>query len=434
VLDKLAYLKFGTVILTMPAVTGPHTPGAVTSVLTGIARYVHVLLADHGINSLLGSGLASSRQAAEILQVKQLYLAETAEIIAEQTGRPRPILVAPPRRWDPTRGLADGLLAETIHAPWLKPTTAGHLESLPAEHAFRSVVRSQPRRELSPQLLRRVAALDGQVGLLQSIMVNHDPALYRAIFGIESSAWRGASGSKQAQSLLARTTRYFQGQLRRLSIVGNHQVTLGGKASKVTVLIHNPLGYPVRVKLKVQTDRISVTMAQPHTITIGNNSNSNPVKLIVHSNGTAPGTIKLSLTSPSGTPLPTNTFFMHVRPTNFGTVALVILAAALAVFVIASATRALRHGRPDNGRPDQNDGDDPPGAERREPASPQAEAEPPDHDGAGRFEAPGSADPPNRREHLDSVFPDRSELTSARRAYADQDPTFPAGGPTEESR
>ena len=55
-------------------------------------------------------------------------------------------------------------------------------------------------------------------------------------------------------------------------------------------------------------------------------------------------TVSLSLLTPGGRPLPGRPVTMTIRATHFGTLALVILAAALGVFMITSAGRAIRRG------------------------------------------------------------------------------------------
>ncbi len=59
--------------------------------------------------------------------MKQLFLAQTAMIAAQAPHLSRAIVIAPPRRWDPPKGLASALLGETSHAPWLTPISAGSL-------------------------------------------------------------------------------------------------------------------------------------------------------------------------------------------------------------------------------------------------------------------------------------------------------------------
>ena len=351
-LNSLANANVDTVILTAPAVSPvPYTPGAVASTLTGSGVKLHVLLADHVITALLGSKPATSRTAGSIFSVSQLYLAETAMIAAEAPGTPRPIVVAPPRRWDPAHSLASDLLAETVQAPWLRPSTTGQLATMPAEHGYQQLTQPESRHELSAKLLRKVANLDRRIALLQSIQVPPDPALQRAVFAIESSAWRGKA-VKHARALLARTSQYVEFPLTHVSIQGGarhatYHVTFGGKTSSVPVAINNDLPYKVRVGLLVKATNAQVS-GEPASITIQPHSISS-IRLTVRVESSQ-GKIRLTLTAPphsplAGHPLPAYPLIILVHPTDFGTVALVICAAVLALFVIGSAVRAIRNGR-----------------------------------------------------------------------------------------
>ena len=428
-LEKLAALRLGTVILAMPpsSTTVAVTPGAVRRYLTGIGRWRQILLADHGITTLLASPYANSRHRGDIVAVSQLFLAETAQIAAQAPGQVRPIVVAPPRRWDPAANLASRLLNDTVTAPWLSPATAGQLVAMPHQRA--GLPAGQPQRGLPGKLLRSVSRLDRQISMLESIRVTPDPRLYRAVFGIESSSWRGRS-ARQAKVLLDLTSRYVKDQLGGLAIIGSPYVTLGGKVSPVPVVIRNTLGYRVRVRLVVQASDATVTLAKP-LITVPPHSYSGAIHLIVHASGSGQGTIRLSLTSPGRTPLPVR-LVMRVKPTNFGTIALVVCAAVLAVFVIASAARALRHGRPDPARAA--------GPTNSRPTdSGPTNSRPTDSgltDSGSAVSGPGgtSADPFDQRGYPGSVVSGGPELTSAGHVAADQEPIGPGRSPSEERR
>jgi hypothetical protein len=395
-LEKLA-LNVSTVILTMPQnPAGRVTGSAVSSFLTGISRRLHILLADHGIAELLGSPDAGSRQAAAIFRVSQLYLAETAQIAAEMPGVVRPIVVTPPRRWNPAPRLAATLLADTAHAPWLVTSTAGQLVSMPARRS--GLPPSQANRELSARLMHRIAGLDRQVSLLEAIRLRKDPQLYRAVFGIESSSWRGNRG-KHAQDLLVRTARYVRSQLRGLSINASPYVTLGGKVGGAPVVIHNSLGYPVRVRIAVHATGANVTLARSQPVEVDAHSYSAAIKVTVRTTGSDQGVITMVITSPGGAVLPGTARTMHVKSTDFGTVALVICAAALAVFVAASAGRALRRGRGDQ-----------------------------------EATADGSPDPHSMTEYPGSVVSERPELSSTGPMVPERDRAAPGQHPTEEHR
>ncbi len=455
------------VLAAPPASPVSYTPGAVTSLLTGTGKRLHILLADRPITALLRSGLASSRSPGARFSVSQLYLAQTAMIAAEAPGSPRPIVVAPPRRWDPTRSLASDLLAETVHTPWLKPSTAGQLAAMKPEYVYKRISQYEPAGQHSARLLRSVSKLDHEIALLQSIRVTRDPELDRAVSGIESSAWSGKA-AKQATAMLARTWRYVDSQLRGVSIGGGgkhatYHVTFGGKSSAVTVVIHNKLRYQVSVGLLVRASKAQVT-GVPAAITIPALGSSS-VKLPVHVTADQ-GRIRLSLVAPkysrlAGHPLPAYPLVILVHPTEFGTFALAIVAVALAVFVIASAFRAIRHGRPappggpvpDATAPPAHDqppglseppapGTDPPvqahPAESAGPGSPPSRAAQPGAasgtPGETAIPRRGFGDLGNRPEHTDSVGHDRSELTSAGPAATDQEPAAPSRRATEERR
>src|SRR6185437_13839612 len=78
------------------------------------------------------------------------------------------------------------------------------------------------------------------------------------------------------------------------------------------------------------------------------------VQLSVSAAQTGHANVKLALRSKNGKLLPESLvkpLTLKLSATNLGTVALVIFAAALAVFVLASAAQALRRGRPGDADP-----------------------------------------------------------------------------------
>ena len=506
-LNSLAIKHISTVVLTAPASPVPFTPGAVTSTLTQTGKRLHILLSDRRLTTLLGSPLASSRATGARVHVGQLYLAETAMIAAEAPGKPRPIVVAPPRRWDPTRSLAGDLLGETVRAPWLKPSTAGQLVAMKPEHIYKKLTQFGSVGAHTRRVLNSVSRLDRKIALLQAIRVTPDPDLYRAVAGIESSAWRGKA-AKRATLMLARTWHYVDRQLRGVSIGiggGGHaieHVTFGGSTASVNVAIHNGLNYEVKVALLVQATNAKVTGVPP-VISINAHSISTSVKLTVHVMASH-ARIRLTLVAPQHSKLgrhphslPVRPLVILVHPTSFGVIMLIIVAIALAAFVIASAFRAIRHGRPelpDGAAPP--DGPDSPAQETAMSWSdaaahavhaggaavtePRAEGAPPPAEGAraatpspaaqdpgpaetrslveetipdwdrAAIRRSGLADLGNRPQHADSVgverprgglsdagapaSTDRSDLTPAEQVAADHEPTAPSRRANQERR
>ena len=141
----------------MPALRTPAgiypADDAVTSVPTGIGNTMSVLLADSEISKELGSVTVASSASSQF-SVEQDFLAQTAMIVAEAPNSPRTVVIAPPRRWDPSEREADALLSLTsTRVPWLRPEPLASLASLDGKHA-KTVDRKQlPPSKVAPKQL-----------------------------------------------------------------------------------------------------------------------------------------------------------------------------------------------------------------------------------------------------------------------------------------
>ena len=349
---------------TMPPVDSglSWTPSAQTTTPDGEGPDLHVLLADHTLTTILGSAAAAAPSPGTAFSVRQYYLAETAMIAAEAPSLARSIVVAPPSRWAPPATLARALLAETVSAPWLHPVGISQLaaaKSAPGQVSHRLAVPAKALRAgLRRSFLRRVRQLDQRVQLLQSILVGPSPDLGYAIAAAESAAWRGgAAAARPATQLLNTLSSYVSAQETGLSLVTPGRVTLGGLRGSVPVSISNHLSYPVLVRLRVSTPRngsLSVR-SQPGVVRVAAGTVVT-LKLAVSTAAVGSTTLHLSLLSPGGQPLNSAPVTMTVQATHYGTLALVIIAAALGVFMLTSATRAIRRGRGAAAAPQPADG------------------------------------------------------------------------------
>jgi Family of unknown function (DUF6049) len=352
-----------------------YTPDAVAQVHTGIGVTVRVLLADHALTAMLGTGSATSASPADgTVATSQRFLAETAMIAAEAPGYGRSVVVAPPRRWDPGATLAAQLLSDTVSAPWLRPARLDSLQparrppGVPA--ADRALLPPNVTgTQLSPQYLRGVRALGNDKRLLESFISHPGPAYRLAIARLESSAWRG-SGQARGSQLLGQAGDYVGSQERMVSIIRSSEVTLGGSRGTIPVSIDNRLRATVQLRLEVivpatrampASARLSVGTAPQQLITIGPHLKQT-VRLQVHAPSAGVTEIQLRLLTPQGVPIPGSDAKLKVRATAFGTLALVIVAVALGVLVITFVARVLRRGlregRAGNVVPEDNGTDD----------------------------------------------------------------------------
>ncbi|MGH3068216.1 MAG: DUF6049 family protein [Streptosporangiaceae bacterium] len=385
VLGSLAATGVSSVILNsslMPPKTTPlYTPSAITSALDGVDAGVHVALTDNTLGQVLADGptaaqargsratrsratrsraarsRAASGQSASTVQAataagsfatEQRFLAETAMIVAEAPATPRSVVIAPPRQWNPAGGLATALLTESDDAPWLRPASVSSLIS--ANSSAGQVPRVRPpgtkfgRGELHRSLLRKVKGLEGDIRL-QASMFGLQPTttyLAGAVAAVESSAWRG--NPRQAKALLASVSAYLGAQERQVRIIDTGQDTLTGKSGPVPVSINNRLDQQVTVLLRVRAPSGRMTIHPlVTTVTIGPHQ-QRTVVIKVRSAVAGSTVLRLSLAAPNGAPLPGTQAKLTVDATHFGTTALVIVAIAIAVFVVTAIARAIRRG------------------------------------------------------------------------------------------
>jgi hypothetical protein len=350
-----AYGGIKTVVLdssVMPPSGQPlsYTPSAQASVASGIGTRLNVLLADNPITQILRSG--NSPRPGAAFATGQRFLAETAMIVAESPQLARSLVVAPPRRWNPAPRLPGDLLSETVRAPWLKPTSLAALAAV--KHPSGRVHRQTPpdrqasQGELNASYLRQVASLDRAARVQGSIFVPPVPDyLGTSLAALESSAWRGGHDAVR-ESLIRRVSRYLAAQSKKVSIIDRGQITLGGSSGKVPISITNRLPGTVQVQLHARVppdnrltvgsfdSRVSIPPGKTMTI-----------RVPVHARTVGVTYVTLGLLAPDGKPLPGTLVRLSVHATRFGTLALVIICAALGVFVLTAFARAVRRARKD---------------------------------------------------------------------------------------
>ena len=203
------------------------------------------------------------------------------------------------------------------------------------------------RSELRPPLLRQVQQLNNQIGLLSSILVQPGPRyLSTAVDAVESSAWRGQpSGRRTARQLLRKVSAFVVVQQHQVRIIDPLRVTLGGKSGEVPVSIRNTLGQAVRVRLRVRVPSAGrVVIGNPNKLITVPAGQQKTIKVPVKAAEAGSTTLTLWLTNPAGRPLPGRPATVIVEATHFGTMAIVIIGIALAVFVITAIGRAIRRG------------------------------------------------------------------------------------------
>jgi hypothetical protein len=202
------------------------------------------------------------------------------------------------------------------------------------------------RDELRASLLRQVQRVEGQIGLLTSILVHPGPRyLSTAIDAVESTAWSDIPGGRRtAKQLLHGISAYVAAQQQQVTIVDPLRVTLGGKSGEVPVSIANHLKQAIKVQLRVAPSPGRITIEKFAGLVTVAAGTQRTIKIPVRAAQAGTSVLTLWLTTPGGRRLPGSTARLTVEATHFGTMAIVIIGIALAVFVITAAARAIRRG------------------------------------------------------------------------------------------
>jgi uncharacterized protein DUF6049 len=333
---------------------------AITSIRTPAGTTMHVLLADPTLTSVLSAGSGAVPPGTQFA-VSQRFLAETAMIAAEAPGSSRSIVVSPPPDWSPSAALADQLLSETEHAPWLTPTALGILPRTPDTYA--SIARQPPPAnraspgELSRAYLSSVSTVDAALGVYKAMLYHPAPSYLQTLdeerAAAESSAWRHGAG--QGQALTDSLSAYLSGEEGKVQIVVSPQVAMAGASGQIPVSIRNGGNKAIEVQLYASADNSPDRTSQ---LTFGHARNVVTVppgqavtaRLQVSSAPIGSTLIRLNLTSANGTPLTFAGNSFTVVSTRYGRAILFLIGAAIGVLVLTSGFRAIRRSLGAGGR------------------------------------------------------------------------------------
>jgi hypothetical protein len=330
----------------LPIIGGPpsETPSAHTTVATGNGP-LQALLADSGLTDTVEHGATTPGDSSLDLQ---RFLAETLMIQAEGPNDSRSLVIAPDQRWQPPSGYADALLADSGRVPWIDPVSLSTVLSSPlSTKVTRNPLdypASQRQTELRPQYLHQVRALKNRLvgfGTVltagTSTVLGYDSALQRLL----SSGYRGDVAGRQRA--LTAIHDDLQSQMNKVHIVTRSRsfITLTSHNGQVPITVANDLNTPVHIVLKVNANqRLAFANGGRTLLTIPANTQFPvTVRAVAKTSGVFP--LEVRLLTPDKRPYGA-TVQIFVRSTAYGTITLVITAAATLALLIAVAIRLTR--------------------------------------------------------------------------------------------
>jgi hypothetical protein len=319
---------------------------AVNSASTGTGTSMGVLLADSELTDILGSASARSPASTQFA-AEQDFLAETAWIVAEAPSEGRSLVIAPPRRWNPSATEAAKLLEMTYVAPWLRKVPLSSLAAAASTVKARQKLPDyQPRpTELGEPYLAKVSSTVSNLAVYEDMLFNPSSRLVdsldAAAIATESSAWRGAGWGGGAQAL-GTLADYLSDREKLVQIITGTKLLLAGASGQAPVSVRNYGQLPVLVRVAVTlpaNSELTIGDIDPVTIAPGQ---TKTVRMAVHSTAIGTTQMQLQLVTKDGSPLTWTSKSLSVQTTRYGRALLVLIGAALGVLVLTSAVRWIR--------------------------------------------------------------------------------------------
>lgn len=314
-----------------------YTPSGRAYVSTRSGRLTAVL-ADPGLSDLL-----RFRGADPVLGAQRL-LAEAALITSElpSTGTARTIVVAPPRRWDPSQAYLDRLATVGAQAPWMAPVSLAQIAAGDPPEVDRAPLRypaPQRRQELPGTYLTAIEDMHTGINVFSAILTDPTrivPSLDRAVLRLESSWWR----DRPSRVNRLDHERTYLADLRAEVRVQPANFTFSSHRGTIPLTVANGLRQEVVVDLRLdpQTPRLRLAPTEP--LRIGPRQK---VQVEVPATAVAAGTVIVDASlyttggTPYGQPVP-----LQVTITEYGTVALYITVVAAVVLFLMAGLRVLR--------------------------------------------------------------------------------------------
>lgn len=357
-LDRMAADGMKSFLMSSEALLSPNPQGYTGSATTTLqtARETRpTMVYDATISDVISGD--TQAPGADVL-AEQRFLAETAMITAEMPNRPRTIVIAPQRRWNPKPRFAEHLLDWTAHAPWMKDIPLNEVEKAPAApRTFTGYPVGYERYELGETYLQHVEEIAAQAnrfaGIVEAPAGGRPVNPYeRSVLRMESTYWRGRD--RRARSFRLMVGAMVDSAIKQVHVVPNKRTGLVGNSGFIPVTVANDLQTgTVNVVLRV-------TSQNPGRLEIGGGTesgtgrewplriragNKETVNIPVEANANGYTVLALELLAPRQKGKFGEDRSITVHTTGYGRMALLITGSSLAVIFIGVGMRVLRARR-----------------------------------------------------------------------------------------
>nr|WP_275406683.1 DUF6049 family protein [Actinomadura bangladeshensis] len=328
---------------------GGALPNATTTLQTHYGAKT-TLLYDEKLNKIVSEG---SRSVSGGLLTEQRFLAETAIIAGEAPNRPRTVVLAPDRHWDPADGVAKNLLKYTKGAKWLHEVPLSKIESAePQGRVFNGYSDDYQQYELGDAHLAQVQAIARQAGAFEAVMTGSTRISYeRALLRMESAAWRTSPRHARAARKQLEDELTADMHLVRIVTTKSKRVLMGGSSGRLPVLVENTLPHQsVKVRLVATSEnsaklRLGTLAPEDAVIELAPGERAQRwIPAQAAGNGNFHVSLELEIPGSGGRTYGDGES-ITVTVTGYGRLALLITGGGLAVLFVGVGVRAIRARR-----------------------------------------------------------------------------------------
>jgi len=318
-----------------PTVVPAYTPSGRAVVGTD---QVDALLSDPTLDQLVAASPAGGAVLA-----RQRFLGETLLITAELPSAPRLVVVAPPRRWNPSPQWAHDLMTALSEAPWLRPVSVDQALRWPIPALNREPLPSEaPPGQLPSSAVDAAARSMNQLRTFGGILSDPNPTVsnYRAaLYSGLSTQWRVDPTAEMSN--LAATSAALNAQRGQVRIVSRGG-TLTSTSGPLPLTVVNGLGQDVNLGLNVQSsDPLRLQIDAPQRLSVPSGA-----RVSVDAQVTASTSGNLAATAQLVTPHTRRPYsepvVLDVRVRAYGEVAFLVFGGAAILLIAAVAIRLAK--------------------------------------------------------------------------------------------
>lgn len=321
-----------------------YTPTGLGSVNGAEEGQSRVLVADAQLAEGLAEAGASPTAVGLAGPAVQRFRADTLLIALEQPGSaPRTLVLAPPKRWDPSPQLL-GHLLEPL--PWAQPSSVAQLTAQPPGGQVRLDYPAAARRQQLPaDWFTTVRDQHRQMRLFlellstpQRVTDHYPPAFRRAL----SSAWR--SLPKVGDGYLSGVEEQLAREMGAVRVAERPRITLSSRSGVIPITVTNSLQQEVRVGLWLDAPPARLRLVRPTELKDIPRGRQVVINVEAEALANGPVQMQAQLRTPAGRPYGPVVQF-RIEATSYGLVGMVVAGSAAVLLFLAAGVRVWRRRR-----------------------------------------------------------------------------------------